>query len=117
MRLDNTLAPSCGIVLVQRCPKEINQGTVGKVTQVITNPNLEFDSCVVNVNGLRQEGGTDCALLVLVELAFHESQHKRGLADGRLAQKHQLKLTDLALCRAIRALNAAATSLVVCHRF
>lgn len=81
-----------------------------------THPNFEFDSRVVNVNGLSEEGGTDCALLVLVELSLDEAQHQRGLADGRLAQQHQLELADFALCAAVGALDAAAAaSLIVRH--
>lgn len=35
------------------------------------------------------------ALLEFVELTLDEAEHQAGLPDGRLAQQHQFKLTDL----------------------
>jgi hypothetical protein len=55
--------------LANRCP---NEGFPSG-----THPYFEFNSCVVNVNGLGEKGGTYCALLILVELSFYEPQHQR----------------------------------------
>jgi len=105
-------------------------------------PDLELYGCVIEANGLCEEGGADRALLIVEELALDESKHlrnrimivpnrrgiasstsvhprererererescscrgalarhwhpyQRRLADGRLAQQHQLELEDL----------------------
>lgn len=75
-------------------------------------PYLELDRRVVQTDGLCEEGGADRALLVLVELALDETQHKTRLADGALAQQYQLELANLALGRTVRSLRLASS---VCH--
>lgn len=76
-------------------------------------PYLELDGGVVEAERLREEGGADGALLVLVELPLDETQHQRGLAHRRLAQQHQLELAHFSLWSTVWPLGRSVS--VCCH--
>jgi len=54
-------------------------------------PNLKLDVAGVEFNGLGEERRANCALLVLEELALDKAKDEAGLADGRVADEHELE--------------------------
>jgi len=41
---------------------------------------------------------TNSTFLILMELAFDETQYEAGFTNGRLAKQHKFKLADACLC-------------------
>lgn len=53
-------------------------------------PDLKLDCCVVQADGLCEEGRSNCALLVLVELTLDEAEDEAGFAHCRLPSRTSL---------------------------